>query len=293
MRRPGGTLTAFVMLALSTCALRADAQAPLVFKSEVRMVEVYASIYDPKGRPVEGLKQDAFIVTDNGVPQPILTFETSDSSLQCAILLDLTGSMAVTLPSLKRAVVSLLNDLRPQDWVAVYGFRTSLDLVQDFTQDKEAARDAVMHVRAGGHTALFDAITQVAIDLSRRNGRKALIALTDGQDNASFLSPDAAAGRVRKVGVPLYTVAQGEALKSGELISQLEHLAALTGGLSFTAKKAEDVDEVFGSIYKDLSHSYMLGYAAPPSEESRWRTVQVTVKGADKLTIRAKQGYVP
>lgn len=287
------TPATLVLVALAFGAPQAAAQDPPVFRSEVRMVEVYATVFDHKGRPVLGLTRESFVVTDNGVPQPIVSFEASDSDLNCALLLDVTGSMSKALPGLKRAVVSLIDELRAGDWVAVYGFRASLTLVQDFTQDKDLARQAVLHLRAGGQTALFDAITQVGLDLARRRGRKALVALTDGEDNASVLGSEAATARVRKVGVPLYAIAQGEALERPELLKTLSGLATTTGGLSFTAKRPEDVGEILARIYKDLSRAYMMGYPAPPVEDGKWRTIQVSVKGADNVKVRAKQGYSP
>lgn len=274
-------------------AAPAQAQAAPVFRSEARMVEVYATVLDHKGRPVAGLTRDSFLVTDNGVPQPIVSFESKDSELYCALLLDATGSMSQALPTLKRAVFGLIDDLRPNDLLAVYAFHTSTTLLLDFTRDRESAKQAVLQLRTGGRTALFDAVVQVGLELGRRRGRKALIVLTDGDDNASFLGSDAATTRVRKVGVPLYAVAQGDALLSPKLVQQLKQLAAETGGLAFEARKPDDIGEVFAAIYKDLSQAYLLGYPAPLAENTRWRSIRVSVKGTDDLRIRAKQGYMP
>lgn len=264
-----------------------------VFKSDVRLVEVYATVFDGKGRYIDGLTRERFEVSDNGEPQPILAFEAINSDLSCAILLDTTGSMASALQVVKNAILKLIDELREHDWVAVYSFSTSLNVMQEFTRDKSAAKRAVLRTRASGATALFDAVSQVAISLSQRKGKKAIIAFTDGIDNASVLHAADAMARAKKAGVPLYTVAQGEALKSERLVQQLKELSQMTGGQAYMAKKSEDIEEIFKGISADLQHTYMLAYQAPTVIEPKWRFIQLSVKGLKGHRIRAKEGYFP
>src|SRR5918912_514434 len=79
------------------------------FKSEVRLIEVYATVLDHKGNYLKGLTRDSFEVLDNGAPQPIVAFESEASDLSCAILLDTTGSMEQALPEVKNAVVRFID----------------------------------------------------------------------------------------------------------------------------------------------------------------------------------------
>jgi Ca-activated chloride channel family protein len=281
-----------VLAAAICCAQMATTGAP-IFRSDVRLVEVYATVFDHHGRPITGLTRDNFEVADNGEPQPILTFETSGSELSCAILLDTTGSMSQALPAVKNGVTRLIGELGENDWIAVYGFSSSLRLLQDYTRDKSAAKRAVLNIKTAGSTALFDAVARVAMDLSGRKGKKAIIAFTDGDDNASYLNATAALARVRKVGVPLYTVAEGEALQSRSLLDLLEDISRRTGGLSYAAKKSHDVENIFQNISKDLNHTYMLAYTAPQAKNDKWRSIQLVVKGLKAYKVRAKEGYEP
>ncbi len=265
----------------------------VTFRTEVRLVEVYAAVFDSKGQHVTGLSQEQFEVLDNGQPQPIVLFETTDAGLFLAILLDTTGSMQGVLPALKNATVRLIDQLRPNDLVAVYGFSTTLRVLQGFTGDKDAAKRAVLSIRSGGATALFDAVSRVLFDLTPHKGKKAIVAFTDGQDNASYLEPDAASTRARKVGVPLYTIAEGAALQNSSLVALLHNLSLRTGGVAFMARKASRMDEIFSQISEDLQHCYQLAYVAPPAQDDAWRTIKVSVKGVKNARIRAKQGYFP
>lgn len=260
------------------------------FQSEVRLVEVYATVLDQKGKYVDGLERGRFQVMDDGRPQPIAVFEANSSDLSCAILLDTTGSMARSLPVVKNAILRLVDQFRPGDAVAVYGFSTQLALLQDFTTDREAVKRAVLRTRPSGRTALFDALSQVAKDISRRNGKKVVVVFTDGQDNASVLNAGAATARAKKIGVPVYTVAQGEALNSPVLVRQLKEMAQHSGGLAYAVRRPGDVEAVFEDISKDLQHTYLLAYKAPPAGEARWRPIQVEVRG---YRVRAREGYLP
>ncbi len=263
------------------------------YKADVRLVEVFATVLDQKGRRVSNLTRDSFEVYDNGVIQPIVSFETTAAELSCAILLDTTRSMADALPSLKNATASLIDQLRDKDWFAVYGFNTSLNRLHDFTRDKEAGKRVVMSMRPGGATALFDAISRVAGELSKRKGKKCIIVFTDGMDNSSYLNADAAVAQARKAGVPLYAVAQGEALKKAALIDLLDRIAQSTGGLRYTARRPNEIKKSFAAIWQDVMSTYMLTYAAPPAEGQKWRTIQVAIRSPHGLRARAKEGYSP
>ena len=270
------------------------AQEPTpLFKAEVRLVEVYATVFDQKGKYLDGLTQERFEILDNGERQAVSVFESHTADLSCAILFDTTGSMTEALPVVKNAIVKLIDQLRADDWVAVYTFSTSLQMLQDFTRNKQAAKRAVLRTRAEGMTALFDAITQVAAAVSRRNGKKAIVVFTDGHDTASVLGASAAATRARKLGVPFYGVAQGEALKSATLVRQLKEIAQMTGGRAYTVRKAREVEAVFQDISTDLQHTYLLAYRAPHTKDPRWRSIQMAVKDLKDYRLRAREGYFP
>lgn len=269
-------------------------QSSTVIKVQSRLVEVYATIYDGKGSYVDGLTRDRFEVSEDGRPQRITHFETSAGSLSCAILLDTTGSMGEALPRVKNSIVKLIGALGPDDSVAIYTFDQRLVVRQDFTINKDAAKRAVLRTRAEGRTALFDALSETTQDVAKRPGKKAFIVFTDGDDNASVLTANAAVTRAKKAGIPLYAIGEGEALKSRNLMKLLEDLSHQTGGAAYQAKKLGDIETIFQKITQDLLHLYMIGYPPPPATtEGKWRQISVAVKGIKDYHVRAKEGYFP
>jgi VWFA-related protein len=165
---------------------------------------------------------------------------------------------------------------------------------QDFTTDKSAAKRSVLRIRAQGNTALFDALSQAAQDLSARPGKKALVVFTDGEDNASVLSATSAVVLAKKVGVRLYAIAEGDAAHSKNLTALLTDLSVRTGGSAYEVKKSDDIEHVFESISQDLEHLYLISYQPPSTQaDEKWRKIDVVVKGVNEARIRAKQGYFP
>jgi Ca-activated chloride channel homolog len=283
----------FLWISLLAPATFLWAQAPTVFRADARLVEVYATVRDNHGRYLDGLEKERFQVLDNGEPQPLVAFESDAKRLSCAILIDTTGSMTAVLPMVKNSVIRLMDELRDDDAVAVYSFSTSLNRLQDFTTDKAAAKQAILRTRAAGQTALFDAISDLAHEIAPRNGKKAIIVFTDGADNASLLNARAAIQRAKKAGVPVYAIAEGDALTSKALLSELKDVAEMTGGQPYQARRASEISAIFQEISGDLQHTYMLVYKPPAVAEAKWRTIQLTVNGVKDAKIHAKEGYLP
>jgi Ca-activated chloride channel family protein len=201
--------------------------------------------------------------------------------------------MQRALPAVKNAVGGLLDQMREGDSAGIFAFSSSFEMLQDFTTDRAAARRAVLRTRAGGTTALFDALAEVARTIASRGGKKAIVVLTDGDDNASGLTADAATKRVLETGVPVYTVAEGEARQSGQLRKRLRTIAERTGGFSYEPTSNADIEKVFRDIQGELKHLYLLTYHPPAADATQWRTIRVEIAGATGYKIRGKQGYFP
>lgn len=271
-----------------------NAQEPgAVFRSDVRLVEVHATITDSKGRFLNGLRSEQFEVRDNGEVQPIAAFEPETAGFTCALLLDRTGSMLTSLPSLKSAVLRLIDAFRENDIFAVYTFNTALRRIHDLSHDKAGAKQVVLRTLADGDTALFDSLSAVTVDLAAQKGKKVIIVFTDGDDNSSYLGATTVVQRSKTLGIPIYAVAQGEALKNAALLRLLGEIGHSTGGAAYGVRKASEMEGVFATITSNIQHAYMLAYVAPPADDMRWRTIKVTVSGVKGARIRAREGYYP
>jgi Ca-activated chloride channel homolog len=281
----------------SAPAAAADVTGPAaseaVFRTTARLVEVYATVTDDRGRYVDDLPSGSFTILDNGKPVAPVAFESRASSVSLALLFDTTGSMHDALPALKSAALKLIAELRPIDSVAVYSFADQVTELQPFTSDKTAAERAVLRTTAFGATALYDALVRVNHDLASRSGKKIIVVFTDGSDNLSVLTTAIAMQRARTAGVPVYTIAQGDALKSPELLKQLATLSKSTGGVAFRISGPNEIRKVFETVAQDLMHGYLLAFQPPAAEGRTWRTVDITLSDSRNRKIRAREGYFP
>jgi len=291
-RIPSVTSICLALLACFASVLIAQSSSQQVLRVRTRLVEVYATIYDSGGRYVDGLSKDDFEVLEDGKPQEVAIFETNVERLSCVVLLDTTGSMTEALPRVKNAVIKLIDSLGPRDSVAIYTFDSQVTQHQELTTDKASAKRAVLRLRAQGQTALFDSISEVAQDISAQPGKKAMVVFTNGDDNASMLNSTAAVARVQKLGIPLYTIAEGDALQTPQLKKLLKQLSENTGAMAYEARKGSDIEEIFQEISRDLQHLYLISYKPPQTTSAPgWRKIEVAVKKSGGYRIRAKQGY--
>ncbi|MEO8659117.1 MAG: VWA domain-containing protein [Bryobacteraceae bacterium] len=266
------------------------AQEAPKFRVETRLVEVPAAVLDSGGRHLFGLTRDDFEVRDNGRPQSIASFEETATDLHCALLLDTTGSMMTSLPALKNAVSTFIDELRPNDSVSIHSFAERIRELQPATRDKSAAKRSIFGLRAAGQTALFDAISRLSLEMEKRPGKKAMVVFTDGEDNASLLNSQSAVARARRNGLPIYAIGFGASGRNAKLIDTLKSLSTATGGICFPIRSGSEMAKVFTHISAELKAVYLLSYA-PPEAQAAWHQIDVVVKGRKDAKVRAKQGY--
>ena len=282
-----------ILAVLITAVLaRPQAQdAPL--SVTVKLVEVYASVRGPKGKPVSGLKEDSFEVLEDGQKQSIRLFESDSAALTVALLIDSTGSIAHDLPKMKKAGATFLSGIRPEDTFGLFTFTNRVKTLYPFGHNTEEALNAFMKIEAGGRTAFYDSLAQIVLQMKTVRGRKAIMVMTDGDDNASLLPKNAAMASAKKASIPIYPIAIGQACENKVLSKRLEELALATGGLSLQARKADDLVKVFDKIAVDLRSLYLMGYYMTGEVNTRYRTISVLLPKQPHLKVRAKKGYWP
>jgi len=282
-----------ILAVLITAVLaRPQAQdAPL--SVTVKLVEVYASVRGPKGKPVSGLKEDSFEVLEDGQKQSIRLFESDSAALTVALLVDSTGSIAHDLPKMKKAGATFLSGIRPEDTFGLFTFTNRVKTLYPFGHNTEEALNAFMKIEAGGRTAFYDSLAQIVLQMKTVRGRKAIMVMTDGDDNSSLLPKSAAMASAKKASIPIYPIAIGRACENNILSKRLEELALATGGLSLQARKADDLAKVFEKIAVDLRSLYLMGYYMTGEMNTRYRSISVLLPQQPHLKVRAKKGYWP
>jgi Ca-activated chloride channel homolog len=217
--QPGGT----------SAAPRGDVQAETrtevgeddVVRVETQLVPVPVVVRDRTGRPVMNLRAENFAVYEDGKPQRVASFATTDTPFEVALLLDTSGSTRAEVALIRRAANAFIDALRPGDRVAVLSFNTAeagteklatVEVQSYLTDNREALRLAVENIGASNGTPYYDALGRVAKDIfrdppkSELRGRRALVALTDGVDSTSNTEFSAAHARLVQAGILCYFV---------------------------------------------------------------------------------------
>jgi Ca-activated chloride channel family protein len=261
----------------------------------VATVELPVTVLDSGGKPVEGLKEAEFDVSEDGVKQAVSFFaRQQDLPIRLGIVVDTSGSMEKTLPEVQRVVVGFLrNLLRARDRAFVEAFNERATMLEGFSADFGALERAMIALRADGETALYDAAVYGLFQFSGVRGRKAMIILTDGDDNASRMDFDKTLDYARRSGVTIYTVGIDLPITKVGIRSHLARLARTTGGEAFFLARGAALGPVYDRINRELRSQYLLAYTstseAPPDV---FRKVAVKVK-RPKVEVRTISGYYP
>lgn len=297
----GWTFFLWAWLSLSLAFAQEDApvaQPAPTIKTRVEVVNILATVRDKKGRYVDDLKRDDFEVYEDGVRQKIdyFNFETGEDSQPLTIVLAIDSSSSVRekLRFEQLAAIEFLEKtLRPnKDIAAVMMFDDQLYLLQDFTFDLDLLSRAIMDIRPGGATKLYDAIVAVTEDLlSREVGRRVLVILSDGEDTTSVGSDDDAIRSAQRQDVLIFGIGVRSRVADSDF-GKLEEFAKATGGLFFKSKSdLGRLKEVFASINQELENQFSLGYVSSnPARDGSFRRVEVRVK-RNGLKVTHRKGY--
>jgi VWFA-related protein len=267
----------------------------------VNEVNIVFTVTDKHGRFVKDLKKEDFKVLDDEKPQQILSFRSeTDLPLRVGLLIDSSNSIRDRFKFEQEAAIEFLNQIIRQrkDQAFVIGFDTVAEVTQDYTDNTEELAHGVRMLRAGGGTALYDAIYYACREKlmnppsSPDGTRRAIILLSDGDDNQSRVTREEAVEMAQRAGVIIYAISTnitGEKTRGDKV---LERFAETTGGRLFTPFKLQDVADAFTDIQSELRSQYAISYH--PTDfvaDGRYRTIAIDALGKKNLRVRAKKGY--
>lgn len=260
----------------------------------IHFVELFTSVSDRRGSPVEGLDRESFQVFEEGVPQSIRRFErVRDLPIYAGILLDTSTSMEKELSeAVKGALRFFEGVVRPKDRAAVVVFNDEPGLKVPFTSDHQILAGGLVDLEAEGETALFDSLVFTLHYFSGIKGKRALIVLSDGEDSSSRYSFDETLEFARRSGVAIYSIGLGLANRELGARMRLQRFAAATGGRYFFISQARELGAIYESIEEELRFQYLLAYQSTDSEGDEFRRVEVRVSqpGLEATTV---PGYYP
>lgn len=265
-------------------------------------VPVIFTVTDKRGRFIRNLKREDLVVFDDGRPvSEVRSFAAqSDLPLRVGLLIDASNSIRDRFKFEQEAAIEFLNQIiRPRsDKAFVLGFDTTAEITQDFTNKTELLSHGVRMLRPGGGTALFDALYLASRDKLLKqskeenlNARRAIILLSDGDDNQSRVTREEAIEMALRAEVIVYCISTSLSPDKGRGDKTLERIAEATGGKVFFPFKIQDVANAFSDIQDELRSQYALSYKPADFKlDGRYRSIQITAANK-KYRIRARQGY--
>jgi VWFA-related protein len=267
---------------------------------DVTRVNMLFTVTDKKGRFVTDLTKDDFQVFENKNQQTIAEFTAeTDLPLRLGILIDTSNSIRERFKFEQEAASSFINSVvrSGRDKAMVVSFDTSAELVADLMDDTEKLQNAIRGLRPGGGTSLYDAIyfacrDKLAKDQPRHKFRRAIVIVSDGDDNQSQYTRDQALEMAQKADVVIYAISTNVITGETDGDKILKYLTSETGGQTFFPFKVEDLEQSFENIANELRHQYNVFYRPEPLKtDGQYHTVDLRVKGRKDLVVRCRKGY--
>ena len=277
-----------------------QAGALLTIHKRVDEVNVLFIATDKHGKFVRDLNQSDFsILDDHKPPQSIVNFRReTDLPLHLGLLIDVSGSVHSRFDFEQNAAINFLqHSLRLGfDKAFVVGFNKQSQMAQDFTDNVQLLSTGIHRLQDGGGTALYDAIYRACKekflkDRPEHPARKAIIVVSDGEDNQSEYTRAQAIEMAQRAEVIIYAISTDDSglVLRGDRV--LEQLAAATGGRAFFPFKMKDITHSYAAIEDELRSQYVVSYRpADFDADGRYRSIEISAVKKD-LQVRARKGY--
>ncbi|MEP6925917.1 MAG: VWA domain-containing protein [Pyrinomonadaceae bacterium] len=277
-----------------------DKDTPLILNTD--LITMNITVTDLYGRFISGLKKNAFTILDDNQEQEIEFFSDDDAPVSVGIVFDVSASMSGDkIQKARQALSKFIGTSHPSDEYFLIAFNKRAQLLLDRTRNGEAVLDKLQLVQPKDNTALYDAV-YLGVDRVTRGAhqKRALIVISDGQDNNSRYTFGDVRKQLKESDVSVYAVG---ILDGGDLGSKdgvtgqayLEELAGVTGGRAFFPQTNIEMDEIFERIALELRHQYSIGYRPPNfTNDGKWHKLKAKVKpprGLPRLFVRTKEGY--
>jgi VWFA-related protein len=267
---------------------------------DVTRVSLLFTVTDKKGRFITDLGKDDFEVVEGKRRQTISDFSAeSDLPLRLGILIDTSNSVRERFKFEQEAASQFIDSVMRTnlDKALVVSFDTSADLVSDLINDTDKLTAAIRDLRPGGGTSLYDAIyfacrDKLSQDQPRYKFRRAIVIVSDGEDNQSRNTRDQALEMAQKADVVMYAISTNITRIETDGDKVLRYLAQETGGRAFFPFKVEDLDQSFENIANELRHQYNISYRPEPLKtDGLFHAIDVRVPQRKNILVNVRRGY--
>lgn len=251
-----------------------------------QLMRFNASVTDRNGRAIGGMRESDFTVWENGVERRITSVAPANEPFNLVLLVDVSGSVEERMDFIRKAARDFLRTTSPQDRISIISFRDDIQVISDFSTDRQMLSKKLDEIDAGGGTALYDALGYVLSEPLKqlRGERTAIVVMSDGDDNKSFLPFPAILEALIESGAlvyPLYVpsglVPESSVPKPEITIDPLRtryltlttraeeearKLAAASGGVYYPIRRLEDLQKAYDDVVAQLRSAYTITYAS-------------------------------
>ncbi len=285
-----------------------------IIRVYTNLVSLNVSVYSEKLKThISTLEQKDFAVNEDGHPETISFFATTDVPFDLVLLIDLSGSTSGKRDLIRKTTRRFIEAARPSDRLAIVIFSDTTNIVSPLTEDRKQLLDSIAKIDGTGGSRVWDALKftlDKVVGPKPLERRRAIVFMTDGADNAlmgfgdkgsqiSFADLLEAVRRNDTLIIPIYLDTENDEASFGWAKTIYENarktlalLAEESGGLFYKARKIEDLNGVYAQVIEDLGKVYSLGYK--PTNEKRdgsWRSVKIQIPNRPDLLTRARPGY--
>jgi Ca-activated chloride channel family protein len=305
MLNPAKSILLTLILTSAVPMLNSQGDSGALYRVDVNMVVLTFSVSDKKGNHVNGLKPEEVRIFEDGIEQKIATFAEGSRLFRLVkdapgstgtsvfILFDTSNRMYTSFPYVCDAIADFVRHLEPADSVAIYTFSRNLFRAAPLTQNHITARAGLSNISAGDDTALFNSLLLTVRDAARVPGRKAIVAFSNGPDNASVIGPDDVGRIAENEGIPIYVISTRDATQDRRLFDALQVLTGRTGGKLYCARNWQQQAVAFASVREDIGTAYTAYYYPAPNPNQGFRRIKVEMAspGGKAYRVLARPGY--
>ncbi len=269
-----------------------------------QLMRFNASVTDRNGRAIGGMRESDFTVWENGVERRVTNVAPANEPFNLVLLLDVSGSIQERMDFIRKAARDFLRTTSPQDRISIISFRDDIQVISDFTTDRALLSRKLDEIDAGGGTALYDALGYVMSEQVRRlrGERTAIVVMSDGDDNKSFLPFPAILEALSESGALIYPLYVPSGLIPESSVPRPEvtidplrtryltlttradeegrKLAAASGGIYYPIRRLEDLQKAYDDVVAQLRSAYTITYASNASSSSPRVRVRTNRDGA-------------
>ena len=288
-------MAALLVGLVATGSSLVHAQQP-TFRSGTQFVPLFTTVLDAQGRLVPDLDRDQFTILDNGKPQNVTVFESDTQPFTAVVTLDFSASMTANIDRLKQATEQFLIRMLPADKAQVGAFSDKIQFSGTFTSDRDDLIGALRDLQFGNPTRLYDAIYESIDLLADHDGRKVVVAFTDGDDTASHRGFGGTLDYAREKDVMIYSIGMESEFFNGARDTRtrpdrgLKKLSEETGGGYFELKKTDELGPTFTRVVQELHSLYTIGFN-PTALDGKEHKLDVKMKQPG-MVARARRSYV-